>query len=274
MDSVMRSLGYVLASVTERHATYEPRAKTNAGAIGEHVDDPLTIEVHTVIAESLPVRRVDITERLTPAELSPGVNAYPTLAAAWLHLLLHAAVHMTAHTLRYLQLRDLTLLAGRLREADWRALLDLAHDGEALWWAYPPLALTLRYHDCTVPTELTRALRRGCPLLLRGLSDRQDLTKVSYSNLRIDALPGLAWARTPAEAFRYARSRALPSKDKRAKMREALDLVPHLRRIPWYEQSQTQRIARWLTSRPPRPQTLMSVMAALRQPEAGGEPWR
>jgi hypothetical protein len=274
IDAVMRTLGFVVSSVTERHTTYGPRAKTNAGAIGEHVDNALTIEIHTVIAESLPVRKVDITERLTPAHLSPGVNAYPTPAAAWLHLLLHAAGNVKAHALRYIQLRDLALLAERLRDADWQALLELAHDRDALWWAYPPLALTVRYHDCTVPPELIRALRGRCPPLLRALTDRQDLTEVSYSNLRISALPGLAWARTPAEAFRYAWSRALPGKDTRAMIRAALDQVPHMRRIPWYQQSHTQRIARWLTSRPPRVQTLMSVTAALRHPEAGGEPWR
>jgi len=43
---------------------------------------------------------------------------------------------------------------------------------------------------------------------------------------------------------------------------------PHLRRVPWYQLSHGRRIVRWLVSRPPRVQTITSVAAALRNPEA------
>lgn len=270
IDAVMRELDYVQSSVVERHTTYEPRARAPIdmiGAIGEHVVNPVTIEIHTLIAETLPVCKVDLTAQMIPALLSPGVNAYPSLAALWLHLVLHSAGNVKAHALRQIQLHDIAALSARLAAADWEALLTLARRGDALWWAYPPIALAVRYHACAVPPELMRALRTACPLLLRSLTDRQDLTEVSWSNLRISALPGLAWSRTPAEAFRYLRSRALPSDDTRKAIRAALDRLPHMQQIPWYQQSHAKRIARWLTSRPPRVQTLMSVTAALRQPE-------
>jgi len=270
IDAVMGKLDYVQSSVVERHTTYAPRVKTpidTVGAIGEHVDNPVTIEIHTLVAETLPVRKVDITAQVIPAPLAPGVNAYPSLAALWLHLVLHAAGNVKAHALRQIQIHDIAVLSARLTAADWEALLTLARRGDALWWAYPPVALAVRYHACAMPPELMRALRRTCPALLRRLTDRQDLTEVSWSNLAINALPGIAWARTPAEAFRYLRSRALPSDDTRKAIRAALDRLPHMQRIPWYQQSHAKRIVRWLTSRPPRVQTLMSVTAALNHPE-------
>jgi hypothetical protein len=266
IDAVMRELDYVQSSVVERHTTYEPRVKTDVGALGEHVSNPVTIEIHTLVAETLPVRKVDITAQIVPARLSPGVNAYPSLAALWLHLVLHSAGNVKAHALRQIQLHDIALLSARLTHADWEALLTLARRGE-LWWAYPPVALAVRYHTFAIPPALMRALHRACPLLLRNLTDRQDLTEVSWSNLGVSALPGIAWARTPVEAFRYLRSRALPSDDTRKAIRAALDRLPHMQQIPWYQQSHAKRIVRWLTSRPPRVQTLMSVTAALRHPE-------
>jgi hypothetical protein len=37
--------------------------------------------------------------------------------------------------------------------------------------------------------------------------------------------------------------------------------------VPWYQESQSKRIVRWLLSRPPRVQTITSVAAALLGPE-------
>jgi hypothetical protein len=204
---------------------------------------------------------------LRPAHAAPGLNPYPSLAALLLHLLLHAAGNMKAHALRQIQLHDLAMLGGRLGDADWQTLLEIsAADG--LWWAFPPLALTLRYYDCAVPQELKRSLRASCPLILRRVSERHDLTEVSWSNLRISALPGIAWSRSPADVLRYARSRALPDRDTLELARSSLERTPQMRRVPWYQLSQSRRVARWLLSRPPRVQTITSVAAALRYPEA------
>jgi len=265
--AVMRGLDYVQSSVVGSHTNYDPRHKAKSGDFGEHVDNPLTIEVHTTVSESLPVKEVDITARLQPAGLLPGANAYPTRAALLLHLLLHAAGNMKAHALRQIQLHDVALLAARLDDADWETLFDAASAGE-LWWAYPPLSLTVRYYGRGAPPALLRSLRRHCPRLLRRASERHDLTDVSWSNLRISALPGIFWSRTPADALRYVRSRVLPGRDALAVIRLSLEQKPHMRRVAWYQLSHGQRIARWLVSRPPRVQTITSVAAALRQPEA------
>jgi hypothetical protein len=96
------------------------------------------------------------------------------------------------------------------------------------------------------------------------MSERDVLTDVSWSNLRISAFPGMAWSRTAGDVLRYMRSRALPARRALAAIDVALEQQPHLKAIPWYQLSHGKRIVRWLLSRPPRGQTLTSVMATLR----------
>jgi LmbE family N-acetylglucosaminyl deacetylase len=262
--AVMGSLGYRQSFVTERHAAYEPRDKSPTRGFGEHVDNPLKVEIHTAVAEALPVRKVDITARLRPARPHPGVNPYPSLAALLLHLLLHAAGSMRAHALRQIQLHDIALLTRRLVEADWQIMLDIASEAGELWWAFPPLALTARYYACEIPPEVLRKLHDRCPRALRGSSGRKVLTDVSWSNLRISAFPGIAWSRTPADVVRYVRSRALPHRSSLAALDEELRSQPQLSCVPWYQIPHSKRISRWLLSRPPRVQTIASVAAALK----------
>jgi len=265
--TALDSLGYVLLADVMRHATYVPRQLATPISLGEHAANTISIEVHTLVAEALPIRRVDITERLQPAHPAPGVNPYPSASALALHLLLHAAGNMKTHCLRQVQLHDIALLLGRFGAADWDALHEAARAGD-LWWAFPPLAMTVRYYDCHVPQPLLHDVRRSCPVILRRVSDRHELTDVSWSNLRISALPGIAWSHTPIEALRYAGSRVWPERDTLEEVRTAVELQPHLRIVPWYQVSQSKRIVRWLVSRPPRVQTLSSVAAALRGSEA------
>ena len=247
-----------------RHTTYEPRQGATIHGLGEHIDNPLKIEVHTAVAEPLPVTMVSITPRLYPPRTRPGVNAYPSAGALMLHLLLHATGNIAAHALRQIQLHDIAELARRLSDADWTCLLAARRRREKLWWAFPPLALTARYYERSIPPEILRELRASCPLPLRFATDRKTLTDVSWSNLRIHAFPAIAWSRTPLEALRYVRKRALPSRESIAELHTALQAAPLLKPIRWYALPHSQRIVRWLFSRPPRVQTISSVMAALR----------
>ncbi len=265
--AVMHQLDYEQTSVAARHATYEPRERGTLGELGEHAANPLAIEVHTRVAEALPVDKVDITARLRPLHPRPGLGPYPSIAALLLHLLLHAAGNMKVHALRQIQLHDVARLIERLEEADWQALIEIARGRDGLWWAYPPIALTLRYYDCAIPPKLLRSLRASCPAVLRRVSERHELTDVSWSNLRISAFPGIAWSRSPADVLRYARSRALPDRDTLELVRSSLERQPQMRRVRWYQLSQGRRIARWLLSRPPRVQTITAVAAALRYPQ-------
>jgi hypothetical protein len=261
--AAMADNDYVEASATRRHLVYEPRHKSAPRGFGEHVDNPLKIEIHTAIAELLPVRSVDITDVLKRGARRPGLNNYPDLVALLLHLLLHAAANMRAHALRNVQLYDIALVASLLYENDWQTLLGQRQDREKRWWLFPPLALTARYYREHVPREVLRAARAACPRLLRVAASRQSLTDVSWSNLRIHALPGIVWSRSPLDALRFMASRVVPGRRSLERIEAAIRDQPHLDRVPWYGLSQGSRILRWLFSRPPRVQTIVSVRAAL-----------
>jgi Uncharacterised nucleotidyltransferase len=262
--AMMAGLGYRGTKVPDREIVYEPHRKSAPKGYGEHVENSLKVEVHTSVAEPLPVRKADITARLQPMQPRSGLNAYPSLAVLLLHLLLRAASNMRAHTLRQIQLHDIAMLTRRLGEADWEALLEGNSAAEERWWMYPPLALTARYYACSMPPEVLRELRVACPPILRALSDREKLTDVSWSNLRIGAFPGMAWSRTAADVLGYVRSRLLPDRTALAGIDVAIELQPHLDTVPWYQLSHGRRILRWLSSRPPRVQTILSVTAALK----------
>jgi hypothetical protein len=269
MAAVMQSSGYQETYAIARHTTYSRPQETVQQGIGEHAGNPLKVEIHTTIAEALPVRMVDITAHLRSAEAQPGLNAYARPAALMLHFLLHAAGNMRAHALRQIQLHDIAELSRTFGVPDWQALFATARGSETLWWAYPALALAARYYPHSVPPERVRELRSICPMQLRFAIDRATLTDVSWSNLRIHAIPGIAWARTPLDVLRYARSRALPSRAAIAELDTVMQTAgPQLSRVPWYRLPHRKRIARWLFSRPPRVQTMSSVIAALRDSAA------
>src|SRR3984957_7161663 len=138
MGGVLEACGYAAAFSTHRHEVFQPRVKKTLSGprLGEHVDNPINVELHTRVAESLPVREIDITQYLLAGSPHPGLNAYPTAASLMLHLLLHAAGNMRARALRLIQLHDIALLAARFVAADWRELLAMRPAGRKLWWAY------------------------------------------------------------------------------------------------------------------------------------------
>lgn len=257
--AAMADVGYTESFTSRRHVVYAPQRAGAARGFGEHADNPLKIEIHTAVAEALPVRNVDITQRLRHERSSHGLNGYPTLAALLLHLLLHAAGNMRAHALRQIQLHDVATVARLLSERDWQVLLEEARDTDGPWWVFPPLALTARYYPGRIPPDALHAARTACPRILRLATEHQTLTDVSWSNLRIHALPGIAWSRSPLDALRFIQSRVLPSRIALAELR----MQPQLARDPWYGVSHGRRIVRWLLSRPPRAQTMTSVRAAL-----------
>jgi hypothetical protein len=268
----LRSIGYEDSYTSRRHRVFKAVGAAAAAGFAERALNPIPIEVHTVIAELLPIHPVDVTARLWPAETEPGINRYASSGALLCHLLLHCAGNMRANALRFSQLRDVALLAGRLNPADWRNFLDAGARAE-LWWIYPPLALSARYFPGTIPASIVAGARRACPPLLRRTADRHTLTDVSWSNLRIHAFPGMEWARTPFEALRFAKSRFVPDKAALAELGVVEKVMPELLAVPWYGQSHFSRILRWLFTRPPRVQTMVSILAALdAQPADGRRP--
>jgi hypothetical protein len=267
MGRVLEACGYAAAFSTHRHEVFQPRViKDLAGPrLGEHVDNPINVELHTRVAESLPVREIDITQFLLAGSLHAGLNTYPTAASLMLHLLLHAAGNMRARALRLIQLHDVALLAARFAAADWAELIAMRPGGRKLWWAFAPLMLAARYYPAAFPADFPAQRDFECPWLLARSTRRRRLTDVSWSNIRIEAFPGVEWSRSPQEALKFMSSRIWPSRADRLELTLGAAQIPGASAIPWYGSSHAARIVRWVFSRPPRVQTLLSVQAALAQ---------
>ncbi len=254
-------LGYREAFQTLRHVVYRCGPPTAPHAIGEHIDNSIKIELHERVAERLPATLVDITSRLAPSPLQHGLHGYRNRAGLMSHLLLHAAGNMRANALRLIQLHDIARLSALMDADDWH---ELAHaENETPWWVYPPLLLATKYCEVRVPRELLELLERVCPPVLARAARRWTLTDVSWSNLRISAFPGIEWSRSAGDAMRFVVSRLLPSRGALEELSIASREQPQLAAIPWYAQSHAVRIVRWAFGRPPRVQTMTSVLAAL-----------
>jgi hypothetical protein len=265
---VLGNCGFAVSFATWRHRVFESQIKSTPvpAGFGEHIYLPIKIEVHTSIRERLPVSEIDITQFIFRTAAHPGINDYPSAAALMLHLLLHAAGNMRAHALRLIQLHDIMLLATTFGPGDWEELLSVRPNGEGLWWATMPLAMTARYYPAAIPSPVLVRVNANCPRYLRKLSRQKRLADVSWSNIRISAFPGIEWARTPKEALRFVVSRVWPGRVEKLELRHFAANHPGASSIPWYGVSHSARILRWIFSKPPRVQCWIVVRAALEQP--------
>jgi hypothetical protein len=260
---LLERLGYIEEHAERRHRIYSDATAVPPAALGEHPDHPLKIELHTRIAERLPIAATDITNLEFPADAQPGLNGYPSIAALLRHLLLHAAGNLRMRSLRFIQLRDIALLSARCSAADRDELLTAGVGARGLWWALPPLALTAAYDPAAVAGWPLARLAAGCPWMLRRAARRQRLEDVSLTLARIPALPGIEWSASPVDALKVASSRLFPGRETRAKLRYVNETQPFASITPWYGRSQGARVARWLFTHPPRVQTLHAVRLAL-----------
>jgi hypothetical protein len=263
--ALLQELGYVASFAQWKHRVFKPADGAPVPGLGEHRDTPVNIELHTRIQERLPVSTVDITERIHPRVPQPGLNDYPSTGALMSHLLLHAAGNICGRSLRLLHLHDISLLAARMLASDWDVLWD-EHAAEPPWWALPPLRLVARYYKNAVPEAVFARLERDCPPLLRTISRRQTLTRVSCSELWLHALPGIEWSRSVREVGRYVRNRVRPSEEA---IQERADMVRTqlwLQGQSWVTANHVHRILTWLTRPVPRMDTMYVVRAALEAP--------
>jgi hypothetical protein len=267
VSRALGTVGFTQAYTTRRHAVFSDCPLRPAHGFAEHIDNPLKIELHSCIAEALPVTSVDITARLWPATAPHGLHRYADTAALLAHLLLHCAGNMRAHALRLIQLHDVARLLPHLGADDWAQLLRPRSPADSPWWMLPPLLLAQRYAGAMVPSGVQDELQSSCPPWLARAARRFTLHEVSWSNLRIAAFPGIEWSRSLGESLSYARSRIAPDRAARAEVALWAQVYPQIQGIPWYEESHRARILRWVFSRPPRVQTMNSILAAL-APEA------
>ncbi len=265
-DAVARllaELGYHEGTATDRHRVFETRAPEAVIRFGEHIDNPLKIELHTRIAERLPVAETDITALEFPPQAHAGINSYPSIAAAMRHLLLHMANNMRARALRFGQMHDVALVAARMDAGDWEELLRHGVDARGLWWAFAPLTLTARYYPNVIPQAAVETAAVGCPRLLRRVARRHRLVDVSWSKIRIQAFPGIEWSKSPREALQFMASRAAPSRSALDELHAVAVKRPYSKATPWYGLSHINRIARWVFTNPPRVQAIYPIKIVL-----------
>lgn len=264
---MLAAVGYVQTATMWKHQVFEPARypATAALPVGEHADYPVKVELHTRIAERLPLTETDITEWVFPLHAEAGLNPYPSSTALLLHLLLHAAGNMSVRALRLMHWHDIARLAARATPEDWEELLAAGRAPKALWWALPPLALLNRYQPGLVPVHVLAALRAACPWALRRMCRRASLAQMSYASLAISAFPAMPWCSSLGERLRYARQRILPDAEQRATRRVTAGEQWAVQRS-WSHQSQGRRVLHWLVSRPPRQASMYIVQAVLENP--------
>jgi len=258
--AMLESLGYRQSYRTRRERVFEPIGRKESSHFGEHAGSAIKIELHTRIAESLPVREVDISELLLPQAGHPGLQRYRSLSDLMTHLLLHAAGGIRTRALRLIQINDIAALAPRLDAQQWEQVLGKQR--AAAWWAFPPLAFAARYFPDVIPAPVLARARAACPALLRTLCERQQLADVSLSDLWIRSFPGLEWCRSLPEALLYMQRRVFPDRQTRAEIRHCEATQLWARNTPWTKASRPRRIARWLLTRCPRDVTMAPIRIA------------
>jgi hypothetical protein len=263
---MLESLGFHEAFVTERHRVFTLQKAAPAAAFGEHAGNYIKIELHTRIAEELPVRVVDISALLLGPSPVPGLNPYPSSGALMGHLLLHSAAAMTGRVLRMIQLQDIARLSARMTQADWGDLLTRFSTPERrAWWVWPPLSMAARYFP-GIPEEVLSEAAVGVPRLLRRACARDTISDLSFSALWFKALPGIEWADSFGEKLALTARRVVPPRHAEHKRMILAREEPYLADQNWPRMSHLRRLWTWATSRQARPPTLHVVRAALAQP--------
>ncbi|TAM22128.1 MAG: hypothetical protein EPN68_11250 [Rhodanobacter sp.] len=260
--ALLQELGYVASFAQWKHRVFKPAGSQPYAGLGEHRDAPVNIELHTQIQERLPVAAVDITERIYPREPGPGLNPYPSTGALMSHLLLHAAGNICGRSLRLMHLNDISLLAARMLPRDWDELWGTCGD-DAPWWALPPLQMVARYYRHAIPETVLTRLERDCPPLLRTVSRRQTLTRVSCSELWLHALAGIEWSRSFGEAVHHLARHVRPSDEARKERADMIRTQLWLQGQDWVTSPRRRRLLTWLIRPVPRMDTMYVVRAAL-----------
>ena len=262
---LLSSLGYEQQFSIRRHDVYQPAHSIAGPDLGDHASSPLKIEVHSAVAETLPVESVDITASLVGAPLTPGANPYASRSALMRHLCLHTAGNLRFRAARFIQIYDIALLARRMTHTDWRDVLGVGESRLQTWWMFPALVLAERHFPRSVPATALSRLRSRCPWRLRNRYEHVDFRDVSWSNLRVEVLPGHEWLRTIGDLQRFVRSRVSPPHVDVDETERVLAAQPHLEQVRWFAATRMERAVRWLFLRPPRVQTISAVTSALRE---------
>jgi len=260
---LIQALGYEETLTTWKHREYQPIHTGEDRAFGEHIGNPIKIELHGRILERLPLRDVAITAQVFPRAMQAGLNSYPSLAALVRHLLLHAAGNMCLRGIRLIHLHDIAALAGRLHAADWDELMQPGEDGNEPWWMLPPLAMVARYFPGRISALLLNRAAQRCPPLLRWASGRYQIAGISLSRLGTPMLPGVEWSLSLKDALAWVATRAYPGREALANSKKIILSQHSVAASRWARQTRWQRALGLLLGRSIRPQTMYSIQRAL-----------
>lgn len=258
---LIESLRYDFSHEIWKHAVFEPHGVKALPSIGEHVDNPIKIELHTAIAEMLPIERCDLSDIVLPRTEVPGLSFYGSKSALMAHLLLHAAGAVAMHSMRGIHLYDVARLSRVMTASDWDDVAALTV-ADKLWWCLPVVALAQRYFPGSIPRLVVEHAERACAWPLRAGCVRRALTDVSLSDLRIRAFPGIEWSRSPVDAWRCVSARLWPSRETLILRKQYGKFQSLGAESPWVRSSQLARMARWATGGAVRVETMASVRAA------------
>ena len=261
---LIEALGYEEGLPSWKHYEYAPRGIGKERAFGEHIANPIKIELHTRIAEQLPQREVAITGQVFPSAAHTGLNSYPSKAALMRHLLLHASGNMCFQLVRLIHLHDIAILAGQLQAQDWDDLLQ-----PASWWMLPPLAMAERCFPGRIPQACLSRATSHCPPLLHWASDRYELSGNSLSRAGTPLLPGVEWSRSLPEAWACVARRVYPGREASALGKRHALAHPAMLATRWVRLPRWKRALSTLSGKAPRAITMYSLQQALRyRPDA------
>jgi hypothetical protein len=203
VQAAIEEAGFILAARSDREISYVYPPNRIVSWIGEHPDNPIKLELHLRVANRLRHENYDITSVVAGSGIAV-CRGYPDRATLMLHLLHHAAAHMSECSLRFISLYDIHLVAQQSSEHDWRTLHDLLRMHNCLWWAYGPLALLQRYFPRDLPEWLINTTRAAAPARLRRAAARWTITSISFCNLSSRyVLQRLVWIQTNRHLMRY-----------------------------------------------------------------------
>jgi len=255
---LIQPLGYEAGLMSWKHLEYLPAGIGKERAFGEHIGNPVKIELHSRIIERLPLREVAITDQLFPQAASAGLNPYPSLAALMRHLLLHAAGNMCPQGIRLIHLHDIAALATRMQGSDWEELLQ-----PAAGWMLPPLVMVDRYFPGRIPAQHLARTASCCSPHLRWASRHYRIAEHSLSRLNIPRFPCVEWSSSLAEACACAALRIYPGR-KAAALNATLALSTHaLAATGWAELPRWKKALRVLAGNAPRVATMYSIQRAM-----------
>lgn len=196
-DAVARLAGLLPVATTSRHRTYALDGRVESPYFGEHVDNPIKLDVHTVVGGLTDGFADAFTRRAwskaTRRQDGSGEWLGLDLSGLATHLLVHTSENAANRTARFVQLTDLHLLARH--GLDWDEVDSILREGALGWRVFPALSLVEQYFPGTAPSTLVERARRSTSLGARYVM-RNGIARFSFCDL-VDQDPAARLTGTP-----------------------------------------------------------------------------